>query len=273
MKDSEFLRVIEEVCLTLKLTRPCITQVLTFYRRFQASETHSYKIEIVIVACIYLTCKINEQIRKIRDILNIAYIVTTFYKKRNKELAEKDPENFKDKITYVALDHIKAEITKDKEGNDIVEEGISDWFIINNVPSFSLEKYNSLRDEVLEAEQHLLRILNYDLENRFEAYYQLLFKVLESQDFPSEISEKALAVYNDSFFLSELSDIKEDWRVLFSIYFIYGLVPTLSSDYHHLKDFEKKLTEKLKDDQQCRQAFEKFSSAILDYYDEIEKLP
>lgn len=88
----------------------------------------------------------------------MVYIVTNFYKKRNKELAEQDPETFKDKITYVALDGIKAESTKDREGKDVVEEGISDWFIINNIPSFSLEKVKEFivkkRAEFLNSTTH-----------------------------------------------------------------------------------------------------------------------
>lgn len=49
MKDHEFLRVIEEACLTLNLSRPCIAQVLSFYQLFQNSETHSFKTEVPFI--------------------------------------------------------------------------------------------------------------------------------------------------------------------------------------------------------------------------------
>jgi len=59
-----------------------------------------------------------------------------------------------------------------------------------------------------------------------------------------------------------LSDLKEDWRVLFSIYIMYGLVPSLSSDYPNLKEFERKFTSKLEEDQACREAFESNNGLI-----------
>ena len=67
------------------------------------------------------------------DILNIAFIVTTFYKKRNQKLAEEDPETYKNKINYISLDYLKEEAIKSKE------EG-NDWFLLDNLPDFSLEK-------------------------------------------------------------------------------------------------------------------------------------
>lgn len=71
----------------------------------------------------------------------MAFIVTTFYKKRNKELAEQDPETFKNKIMYVSLDYLKEEAKKKLEGDEeSTNKTVSDWFIIENIPSYSLEK-------------------------------------------------------------------------------------------------------------------------------------
>ncbi len=69
-----------------------------------------------------------------------------------------------------------------------------------------------------------------------------------------------------SFFLGDLSDIKEDWRVLFSMYLMYGLLPSLSSDYPNLKEFEKKFSSKLEEDQTCLEAFESNNEFVYWWY-------
>jgi hypothetical protein len=94
-------------------------------------------------------------------------------------------------------------------------------------------KYNLLRDEILKSEQHLLRLLNFKLENKYEAYYQLLFLTLKNVSSPILVNNTATGVYNDryikhigfihSFFVKELQKIKEDWKVLFSIYYAYKI--------------------------------------------------
>ena len=49
MKDYEFLRVIEEICLTLKLSRPAIVHIIHLYTKFLESDTHDFKREVYIV--------------------------------------------------------------------------------------------------------------------------------------------------------------------------------------------------------------------------------
>jgi len=46
MKDCEFLRLIEEIGVFLDLKMTTIVQVIEFYKRFNESETHSYKQEV-----------------------------------------------------------------------------------------------------------------------------------------------------------------------------------------------------------------------------------
>ena len=46
MKDSEFLRLIEEIGIFLGLKMTTIVQVIEFYKKFNQSETHSYKQEV-----------------------------------------------------------------------------------------------------------------------------------------------------------------------------------------------------------------------------------
>lgn len=46
MKNSEFLRLIEEIGVFLDLRMTTIVQVIQFYKLFNESETHSYKQEV-----------------------------------------------------------------------------------------------------------------------------------------------------------------------------------------------------------------------------------
>jgi hypothetical protein len=74
----------------LNLSQPATHQVIEYYRKLAASETHSFRPEVIIAACIFLVAKVREQEHKIRDILNICYVVTTMYKLAN--LREKTTE-------------------------------------------------------------------------------------------------------------------------------------------------------------------------------------
>ena len=47
MKDCEFLRLIEEIGVFLELKMTTIVQVIEFYKRFNESEPHSYKQEVL----------------------------------------------------------------------------------------------------------------------------------------------------------------------------------------------------------------------------------
>lgn len=46
MRDSEFWRVVEEICVLLKLNQPSTHQVIEFYKKLAASETHSFRPEV-----------------------------------------------------------------------------------------------------------------------------------------------------------------------------------------------------------------------------------
>lgn len=53
MKNSEFLRLIEEIGVFLDLRMTTIVQVIQFYKLFNESETHSYKQEVLIIIIFY----------------------------------------------------------------------------------------------------------------------------------------------------------------------------------------------------------------------------
>lgn len=92
MRDCEFWRLVEEICFLLGLNQPSTHQVVEFYRKLAASETHTFRPEVVIAACIFLVSKVQEHEHKIRDILNICYVVTTLYKRANQQKGTEEIE-------------------------------------------------------------------------------------------------------------------------------------------------------------------------------------
>jgi hypothetical protein len=48
--------------------------------QFKEYENHGYDQEILVAACIYLSVKIFEEEVRIRDILNMIYVLTSLYK-------------------------------------------------------------------------------------------------------------------------------------------------------------------------------------------------
>lgn len=48
MKEEEFLRVVEEIGIVLKLGMPTITFAIDLYKKYQESNTHKYKPEVIM---------------------------------------------------------------------------------------------------------------------------------------------------------------------------------------------------------------------------------
>jgi hypothetical protein len=53
---------------------------MDYFYHLSNSETHQFQIEIMIGAAIFLSAKIFETERKIRDILNMIFSVTTLHR-------------------------------------------------------------------------------------------------------------------------------------------------------------------------------------------------
>lgn len=70
----------EEICLLLKLSRPCTKTAMDYYYQLSSSSTHRFQIEIMIATSIFLASKIFETERKIRDILNMIFTVTALHR-------------------------------------------------------------------------------------------------------------------------------------------------------------------------------------------------
>jgi hypothetical protein len=60
--------MIKEICVKLELKMEMINDVLDFVNSFHMSKTHCFKEEVVLASSIYLSCKINEDFKRIRGI-------------------------------------------------------------------------------------------------------------------------------------------------------------------------------------------------------------
>jgi hypothetical protein len=64
----------------LRLSQPCSKTALQYFMQFKEYENHGYDQEILVAACIYLAVKIFEEEVRIRDILNMVYVLTSLYR-------------------------------------------------------------------------------------------------------------------------------------------------------------------------------------------------
>jgi len=190
MRDYEFLLVVEEICTTLFLSRPTIAYCLELLTLFRDSDTHSYKIDVMAVACIYLACKNSEERRRIRDIINVVHVVSSLYRHANMKAGEENPELYEkseDQVKYVRL-------TKYIDGPTVQD-------INKLLPAFSYNKYLKIREEVLEAEQHLLRIIDFDTRNEQKIGFVMLLGYLEYLEWGQPACQIAFTVFNDLIYL------------------------------------------------------------------------
>lgn len=160
MRDYEFLHVIEEICQTLELSRISINYAIELLNKFRKSDTHKYKIDIMTVACVFLASKNAEESRKIRDIINCVYAVSALYRTSNQRAMKDTPELYENNADHIKYIDLSKYVDIDDK-NDLA----------NFNPNFSHAKYLDIREEVLQAEQHLLRVADFDTRNEHKKGY------------------------------------------------------------------------------------------------------
>jgi hypothetical protein len=81
---------IKEICIKLDLRIDIINEVYLYVENFRDCNTHNFNDVVILAACIYLSSKINEDIKRIRgissdfyllDIINVIYFVKSKYEK------------------------------------------------------------------------------------------------------------------------------------------------------------------------------------------------
>ncbi|KAM3133285.1 hypothetical protein pb186bvf_014578 [Paramecium bursaria] len=177
MKPYEFLRLIQEIGIILNLSAPTISH------RFIKSNTRQYKSEIVVTACFYLVGKMVEDQKRIRDILVVISLVIKLYRQANAKIVKQEGD---DPIQYVSLVDFETENLE---------------FFDSLVPNMDLDSYKRWKNEVLEAEQNLLRIINYDLKNETFENYLMIMNYIKIFNFEQPLRQITFDVFQDTFFL------------------------------------------------------------------------
>lgn len=135
-------KTIKEVCLKLNIGIASIHDIFIFYELFINSKNNPFSNEVIVAASIFASCKISENPKRIRDIINVLYLV----KNKNKILSE-DIED-KEFIELLKKDDFSRKET-----------------IIKTMFGISLSNYRIMKEEILLAEQHLLRLLSFSFKN------------------------------------------------------------------------------------------------------------
>ena len=133
----------------LNLKYHTIIDVIFLYEKFSTSNTHQFSQEIMISTSIFIAGKLHEEQVRIRDIINVVY----FEKKRQKIISENNSEE------------------KEYIENLIKEDYTENQTIIHTMYNISLDNYIILKNDILSAEQHLLRVLNYNLKKKINSYF------------------------------------------------------------------------------------------------------
>ncbi|CAD8056049.1 unnamed protein product [Paramecium sonneborni] len=208
MKGYEFLRLIQEIGVILNFSTPTISHVINIYKRFTLSNKRQFKKEMVITACFYLVSKIVEDQKRIRDILVIICVVNKMYTLANQERKQKllinnQVDDDDDPIKYLVIEQYE---------NQNIE------YFDKLVPLFNNEQYSNWKKEVLEAEQHILRIINFDLKNETLDSYQLLLNYLKIFQFEQGLRQMIFDIFQDTFFVDFSIDMIQVDCVKGSIY-------------------------------------------------------
>lgn len=144
---------IKNICNKLSLQFPFLYDVYFLYEQFSLSKTHQYSTDIITATVIFLITKINDiQHIYIRDIVNVVLF-----------------ENNRIKIINESSNTKKVELLlKDDYSNNET--------LISTMPDISLSNYLILKNEILNAEQCLLRIINFNFN--FYSSFQYIFSYL-----------------------------------------------------------------------------------------------
>jgi len=128
-----------------------------------------------------------------------------------------------------------------------------------------------MRDEILKAEQHLLKILNFNLENIYEVEYKLMVAYLNQCKFlSSKASQIALGIFNDSYFILAEEEYKVEYRIPFSVLLACKIHQTKYDPKNDMKKEEQEILVKFADQEKFLERFQTFCDEILKYYSEIE---
>ena len=223
-------RNIANICKKLNIKFHTIFDVMFLCEKFSSSNTHQFPTEIMIATSIFLACKVQEEQIRIRDIVNVVY-----FEKRRKKIIE---ENLVEEKEYI--EQLKKEDYSDNKT------------LIHTMYNVSLDNYVILKNDILSAEQHLLRILSYNLKKENNSYFVFCEFINMYENMFNESKEER---YNEIIKIGFPLMIKlfEDEYILIEnifkdkFYYIIGILEVSYSIYFHLCQ--------TKDDSRIREQF------------------
>lgn len=171
---------IKETCFKLNFKAYMIIDVLNYVEIFDKSKTHNFSQEVMLCSCIYLTSKIGEDFKRIRDIINVVYFVKNKYEIINRlEMTCDNEENY-------YLEKLK----EDNYDND------KHHTLIKTMHNLTIENYYILRDEILKAEQHLLRVINYYFESKSKETFLIMLNYCDYLELDNKKIQFAWRILN-----------------------------------------------------------------------------
>ncbi|EAR82680.2 hypothetical protein TTHERM_01099270 (macronuclear) [Tetrahymena thermophila SB210] len=279
MRQEEFLFLIEEIGVSLRLSQNAIALIIEYYQLLTNSESNRFKSEIVIGACIFLVSKTREENKKIRDIINMCFVVTRLYRHAN-QLKAAEKERLKQQALMQMQQNQGSDIDTMEDQQDS-QQNETEYIKLNFLyemerssieesfaPTFTLEIYSQIKNEILQCEQHLLRLINYNLLTKKMSFTEIVLNYLHIFQFEKNVSQYILNLSNDTQYV-DLQSFSEIEMAKSCIYLALDLIK-----YQQIQDLH--IEEKFYDFQWwkefmliSKERLLEFSEIMLQYYNQI----
>ncbi|KAL4467992.1 hypothetical protein ABPG72_015862 [Tetrahymena utriculariae] len=282
MKQEEFLFLIEEIGVSLRLSQNAIALIIEYYQLLTNSESNRFKSEIVIGACIFLVSKTREENKKIRDIINMCFVVTRLYRHAN-QLKAAEKEMLKQQALMqmqqnsqeTNIDQIEAEEPSQQNETKYLKLSFLQEMERSSIeesfaPTFTLEMYSQIKNEILQCEQHLLRLINYNLLTKKMSFTEIVLNYIHIFQFEKSVSQYILNLSNDTQYV-DLSSFSEIEMAKSCIFLALDLIK-----YQQVKDLQASIEQKFFDFEWWREfmlmskeRLLQFSEIMLKYFNQI----
>lgn len=90
-------KMIKEICVKLNTKIEMINDIYKYVDTFSESNSHGFSEEVILGACIYLAGKIDEDFKRVRDIINVIY----FVKNKHEKIKEYRENKTKEELTLI----------------------------------------------------------------------------------------------------------------------------------------------------------------------------
>ena len=136
---------IKKVCEFLSFEKTKTYDVLFLFEKFEKNN-EKYATEIMLCACVLVTVNLYDEELNLRDIINVVY----FVKNRAKIIAKGETDEFSRKL---------------------INDDYDNSTIIHTMTKFTISNYYIIKKDVSDAEQSLLKIIDYDFKKSNSVYF------------------------------------------------------------------------------------------------------